>query len=82
MDEQYVTHIVFQQCRTSSSYSERETAVACHLSIGALRHLHALGLIEGKRLVANCAMARKRSYSYDGSAACNATWASTWRESK
>jgi MerR family transcriptional regulator, heat shock protein HspR len=48
MDEQYVTRIVLQQCRSSSSYSERETAAASHLGIGALRHLHAMGLIEGK----------------------------------
>src|SRR5260370_7350341 len=48
MDEQYVTHIVLRQYRTSSSYSERETAAASHLGIGAIRHLHALGLIEGK----------------------------------
>ena len=48
MDEQYVTHIVLQQYRSSSSYSEREMAAASHLGIGAIRHLHALGLIEGK----------------------------------
>jgi len=48
MDEQYVTHIVLQQYRSSSSYSERETAAASHLGIGAIRHLHAMGLIEGK----------------------------------
>ncbi len=48
MDEQYVTHIVLQQYRSSASYSERETAAASHLGIGAIRHLHALGLIEGK----------------------------------
>lgn len=48
MDEQYVTHIVLQQHQSSSSYSERETAVASHLSVGKIRHLHALGLIEGE----------------------------------
>ncbi len=48
MDEPYVTHIVFRQYRSSSSYSERETAAASHLGIGAIRHLHALGLIEGE----------------------------------
>jgi MerR family transcriptional regulator, heat shock protein HspR len=48
MDEQYVTHIVLRQYRSSSSYSERETAASSHLGIGAIRHLHALGLIEGK----------------------------------
>jgi MerR family transcriptional regulator, heat shock protein HspR len=48
MDERYVTHIVLQQYRTSSSYSERETAAVSHLGIGAIRHLRALGLIEGE----------------------------------
>ncbi len=48
MNERYVTHIVLKQYRSSSSYSERETAAASHLGIGAIRHLHALGLIEGK----------------------------------
>jgi MerR family transcriptional regulator, heat shock protein HspR len=47
MDEQYVTHIMLQQYRSSSSYSERETAAASHMGIGALRHLRAVGLIEG-----------------------------------
>jgi len=47
VDEKYVTHIVLQQYRSSSSYSESETAAACHLGIGAIRHLRALGLIEG-----------------------------------
>jgi MerR family transcriptional regulator/heat shock protein HspR len=47
MDEQHVTHIVLQQYRSSSSYSERETAAASHMGIGALRHLRAVGLIEG-----------------------------------
>ena len=48
MDEQYVTHIVLQQHCSSSSYSERETAAASHLGIGAIRNLRALGLIEGE----------------------------------
>jgi MerR family transcriptional regulator/heat shock protein HspR len=48
MDEQHVTRIVFQQYRSSSSYSERETATVSHLGIGAIRHLRALGLIEGQ----------------------------------
>jgi MerR family transcriptional regulator, heat shock protein HspR len=48
MDEQYVTHIVLQQHHSSSSYSERETAIASHLSVGTIRHLRALGLIEGE----------------------------------
>ncbi len=50
MDEQYVTHIVLQQYRSSSSYSEWETVAASHLGIGAIRHLHTLGLIEGKEV--------------------------------
>ncbi len=48
MDEQHVTHIVLQQYRSSSSYSERETAAASQMAIGAIRHLRALGLIEGE----------------------------------
>jgi MerR family transcriptional regulator/heat shock protein HspR len=48
MDEPYVTHIVLRHDHSSSVYSERETAVASHLSVGAIRHLQALGLIEGK----------------------------------
>src|SRR5947209_20621545 len=48
MDESNVTHIVLQQYRSSSSYSERETAAASHLSIGAIRHLRALDLIGGE----------------------------------
>jgi MerR family transcriptional regulator/heat shock protein HspR len=48
MNEQHVTHIVVQQSHTSSLYSERETAEVSHLGIGAIRYLHALGLIEGK----------------------------------
>ena len=47
MNERYVTHIVLKQYRSSLSYSERETAAASHLGIGALRHLRAVGLIEG-----------------------------------
>ena len=47
MDEQYVTHIILQPYRSSPSYSERETVAASHLGIGAIRHLRALGLIEG-----------------------------------
>ena len=49
MNEEHVTHIIFQQYRTSSSYSERETAEVSHLGIGTIRYLHALGLIEGKK---------------------------------
>jgi MerR family transcriptional regulator/heat shock protein HspR len=47
MNERHVTHIILQQYRTSSSYSERETAEASHLGIGAIRYLHTIGLIEG-----------------------------------
>src|SRR5258706_11715194 len=47
MNEQHVTHIVLQQYRSSSFYSERETAAASHLGIGTIRHLRAVGLIEG-----------------------------------
>lgn len=48
MDEQYVTHIVFRQYRSSSSYSEREAAAASHMTISTIRHLRELGLIEGE----------------------------------
>jgi MerR family transcriptional regulator, heat shock protein HspR len=48
MDEQHVTQITFQQYRTSSSYSEQETATVSHVGIGTIRHLRALGLVEGK----------------------------------
>ena len=47
MDEQRMTHIVIQHYLPSSSFSERETAQASHLRIKAIRHLRALGLIEG-----------------------------------
>ncbi len=47
MDRQYITHIVLQQSRPPSSYSEREAAVLSHVGIGELRHLHALGMVEG-----------------------------------
>ena len=50
MDEQFVTHIVLQQYRTSSLYSERETAAASHLSSSAIRHLRASGLIKGEEI--------------------------------
>jgi MerR family transcriptional regulator, heat shock protein HspR len=48
MDEQQMTHLVIQQYLPSSSFSERETARASHLRINSIRHLRALGLIEGK----------------------------------
>ena len=47
MDEQYVTYIMLQQYRSSSSYSERETAAVSHLSVSAIRRLRVLGLVEG-----------------------------------
>ena len=82
MDEQYVTHIVLQQHCSSSSYSERETAAVSHMRIGTIRHLRALDLIEGEETGGNIVTARKRSHNCGGSADCNTTWASTWRESK
>lgn len=49
MDEQDVTHIVFQhRYAPLYRYSERETATASHVKIGTLRHLQVLGLIQGK----------------------------------
>ncbi len=48
MDEQYVTRIVLWLYRSTSSYSERETAAASHLSTAAIRYLRASGLIEGE----------------------------------
>jgi MerR family transcriptional regulator/heat shock protein HspR len=48
MDEQHINHIVLHQHHTSPSYSERETAGVCHLTISTIRHLHTLGLIEGE----------------------------------
>ncbi|HEX6479760.1 MAG TPA: chaperone modulator CbpM [Ktedonobacteraceae bacterium] len=47
MDEQRMTHIVIQQYLPSSSFNEREAARASHLRIKAIRHLRAVGLIEG-----------------------------------
>jgi MerR family transcriptional regulator/heat shock protein HspR len=48
MDEQHVTRITLQQCRTSSSYSEQETATVSHVSVSAIRNFRVLGLIEGQ----------------------------------
>src|ERR1700680_3907321 len=48
MNEPYVTHIILQHYLSSPSYSEREAAAASHLGIGEIRHLRALGLIEGE----------------------------------
>jgi MerR family transcriptional regulator/heat shock protein HspR len=48
MNEYTVTHIVIQPDRSSLLYSERETSVISHLSLGALRHLRTVGLIEGE----------------------------------
>lgn len=48
MDRSSFTRIVLHHPRSSSSYSEQETLVACHLDVRALRHLRAIGLIEGQ----------------------------------
>jgi MerR family transcriptional regulator/heat shock protein HspR len=48
MDKSSITRIVMQQCRSFSSYSEQETLTASHVGIRALRHLRAVGLIEGQ----------------------------------
>ena len=51
MDKPQTTHIVLQQCRHfASSYSEPEAVAASHLGIGALRHLHAMGLVGGEKI--------------------------------
>jgi DNA-binding transcriptional MerR regulator len=47
VDKQHVTHIVVRQYQASTLYSERETAVACHLSLASVRSLRVQGLIEG-----------------------------------
>lgn len=59
MDELQVTHIVLRQCRPSSFYSEQETAAASHMGIGALRYLHAMGLVQGEKI------GEERRYSED-----------------
>ena len=48
MNEQDVTHIVIQQHHSPLWYSEREAAETCHLSIGTIRHLRTLSLVEGQ----------------------------------
>jgi MerR family transcriptional regulator/heat shock protein HspR len=48
MDEQHVTRITLQQYRTSSSYSEQETATVSHVSISTIHNLRAMGMIEGQ----------------------------------
>lgn len=48
MNEQDVTHIVLQQHHSPSWYSEHEAAETCHLSIGTIRHLRTLSLVEGQ----------------------------------
>jgi MerR family transcriptional regulator/heat shock protein HspR len=50
MDKQYVTHIVLQPCYTSARYNEQETVAASHLGLGAIRHFHAMGLIQGEKI--------------------------------
>jgi hypothetical protein len=51
MDEQDVTQIILQRPRFSSSYSEREAAASSSVGIATIRHLHALGLIEGIEVI-------------------------------
>ncbi len=58
MDKQEITQIMFQQFHSSSSYSELEAARVSSVGIATLRHLHALGLIEGIE-----GMGRQRRYS-------------------
>jgi MerR family transcriptional regulator, heat shock protein HspR len=48
MNEQDVTHIVIQQSHSPLWYSEQEAAKTCHLSIGTIRHLRTLSLVEGQ----------------------------------
>lgn len=48
MDQVSFTEIILHQSRTSSSYSEQETLAASHLGMRALRHLRAIGLVEGQ----------------------------------
>jgi MerR family transcriptional regulator/heat shock protein HspR len=50
MDEQYITRIVLRQYQSSPSYSEQETATACHLSLNVIRSLRASGLIGGEEI--------------------------------
>jgi MerR family transcriptional regulator, heat shock protein HspR len=49
MDKSSLTHIVLQSYQPFSlSYSERETVTVCHLSMSTLRHLRAIGLVQGQ----------------------------------
>lgn len=48
MDEYTVTHIVIQPDCSFLSYSEQEAAAISHVSLGTLRHIRSLGLIEGE----------------------------------
>lgn len=48
MDRASFTQIILHQSPAASSYSEQETLVASHLGLRALRHLRAIGLIEGQ----------------------------------
>lgn len=50
MKEEYITHIVLQPRHTSAHYSEQEAVEASHLGSGAIRYLHALGLIQGEKI--------------------------------
>jgi MerR family transcriptional regulator/heat shock protein HspR len=51
MDKQYITRIVLRPSSgtRSATYSEQEAVEASHLSLGAIRHLRALGLIRGEK---------------------------------
>ena len=82
MDEHHVTRIVLRQYRSSASYSERETAEACHLSPGAIRHLRTLGLIEGEETGEELRYSEEEISQLRRIRRCNATWVSTWREPK
>lgn len=48
METSSFTRIIFHQSRASSSYSEQETLAVSHLDQSALRHLRAIGLVEGQ----------------------------------
>lgn len=49
MDKQYITRIILRSSPGSATYSEQETVEASHLGLGAIRHLHALGLVRGEK---------------------------------
>lgn len=47
MNEQRITRIIIQQCRSSVWYSEEAAASVSHLGIDSIRQLRMLGLITG-----------------------------------